>query len=172
MYVMRCLCCWVYNIYSFILSQGPPGQPTKLKVLHISDSTVSLQWYTGYDYGGWQVFHVMERRGNESVEISQFNVEPVTGGFQWVTKQVTGLASDTGYNVSVVATGPLGKGQVSEEIYFRTTGMIMVMFIILYYWYIVYIVNTKVIAFLQFTRYIEWNYELLVWPQQNWKESL
>ena len=71
----------------------------------------------------------MERINNNlSIEIQRHNVDPSPKGYQLVTDEVIGLSSDTGYNVSVVAAGPWGIGRMSEELYFKTRGSVVLFY--------------------------------------------
>ena len=51
-----------------------------------------------------------------------YNVDPAYGGYQWVTKEVTGLDSNTVYNMTIAAEGAWGLGGSSEMVYFKTEG--------------------------------------------------
>ncbi|XP_053389366.1 nephrin-like [Mercenaria mercenaria] len=107
-----------------IVANGPPERPTNFHSSDITYNSVKLQWTSGFDMGSKQHFIVMKLIGNQFIQISNLVYDNSTnhGINQNWTYVLTGLVSDTYYNLTVVSENDRGfmSSFAKPSIFFKT----------------------------------------------------
>ncbi|XP_045208477.2 lachesin-like [Mercenaria mercenaria] len=113
-----------YFAHYRIVADGAPETPTNLQFSDVTFDSVKLQWTSGFDMGSQQHFIVMKLSGNHYIQLSSWIYDnSVNHGInQSWTHVLSGLVSDTQYNLTIVSqnaagfTSPLANPSIS----FRT----------------------------------------------------
>ncbi|XP_053372875.1 hemicentin-1-like [Mercenaria mercenaria] len=100
----------IYYAHYQVVANGPPERPTNFHSSDITYNSVKLQWTSGFDMGSKQHFIVMKLIGNQFIQISNWVYDNSTnhGINQNWTYVLTGLVSDTYYNLTVVSENDRG----------------------------------------------------------------